>query len=91
MLTIKNLSAGYGKVQVLHGISLEVPRGRRSSRCMGANGAGKTTTMLKTISRHSRSAKGVRNRRSMGKPHPAAWRADQDRAARSQRMCAEGP
>ena len=27
MLTIENLVAGYGKVQVLHGISLEVPEG----------------------------------------------------------------
>ena len=28
MLTIHNLHAGYGKVQVLHGISIEVPRGQ---------------------------------------------------------------
>ena len=44
MLTIKNLSAGYGKVQVLHGISLEVPRGQVVT-LIGSNGAGKTTTM----------------------------------------------
>ena len=28
MLSIKNLEAGYGKVQVLHGISIEVPKGK---------------------------------------------------------------
>jgi branched-chain amino acid transport system ATP-binding protein len=44
MLTIKNLSAGYGKVQVLHGISMDVPRGKVVT-LIGSNGAGKTTTM----------------------------------------------
>ncbi|WIT12039.1 ABC transporter ATP-binding protein [Paucibacter sediminis] len=44
MLTIKNLSAGYGKVQVLHGISMDVPKGKVVT-LIGSNGAGKTTTM----------------------------------------------
>ncbi|MEI6660562.1 MAG: ABC transporter ATP-binding protein [Comamonadaceae bacterium] len=44
MLSIKNLEAGYGKVQVLHGISMEVPRGKVVT-LIGSNGAGKTTTM----------------------------------------------
>ena len=44
MLTIDKLSAGYVKVQVLHGISMEVPRGKVVT-LIGSNGAGKTTTM----------------------------------------------
>ena len=44
MLTIENLQAGYGKVQVLHGISIAVPKGKIVT-LIGSNGAGKTTTM----------------------------------------------
>ena len=44
MLSITNLHAGYGKVEVLQGISLEVPKGQVVT-LIGSNGAGKTTTM----------------------------------------------
>jgi len=44
MLSIRNLSAGYGKVQVLHGISIDIPKGKVVT-LIGSNGAGKTTTM----------------------------------------------
>jgi len=44
MLKICDLAAGYGKVQVLHGISIEVPKGKLVT-LIGSNGAGKTTTM----------------------------------------------
>jgi len=44
MLSIKNLQAGYGKVQVLHGINIEVPKSQVIT-LIGSNGEGKTTTM----------------------------------------------
>jgi branched-chain amino acid transport system ATP-binding protein len=44
MLHIKNLTAGYGKVNVLHGISLDVYE-RECVALIGANGAGKSTTL----------------------------------------------
>ncbi len=44
MLQIKNLVAGYGKVRVLHEISIAVPKGQLVT-LIGSNGAGKTTTL----------------------------------------------
>ena len=44
MLQVSDLHGGYGSVDVLKGISLEVPRGAVVA-LMGANGAGKTTAM----------------------------------------------
>jgi len=49
VLDIRNLSAGYGKKQVLEGVSLSVPRGKLVS-VLGPNGAGKST-LLKTVIR----------------------------------------
>jgi|SRR5699024_11268880 len=48
MLKVTNLEAGYGQVQVLREVTLNVKRGEIVS-VLGANGAGKTTT-LRTIS-----------------------------------------
>src|SRR5699024_6098487 len=48
MLKIDNLEAGYGQIQVLRNISLQVNKGEIVS-ILGANGAGKSTT-LRTIS-----------------------------------------
>lgn len=44
MLQVTNLVAGYGKVQVLHGLNLTVERGKLVT-LIGSNGAGKTTTL----------------------------------------------
>ena len=48
MLVVDDVFSGYGKSQVLHGISLSVNEGEIVA-LIGANGAGKTT-LLKTIS-----------------------------------------
>ena len=44
MLQVQELVAGYGKVQVLHGLSLSVSEGQLVT-LIGSNGAGKTTTL----------------------------------------------
>jgi branched-chain amino acid transport system ATP-binding protein len=48
VLSLSGVEAGYGRIQALHGIDLEVRAGEIVT-LLGANGAGKTTT-LKTIS-----------------------------------------
>jgi branched-chain amino acid transport system ATP-binding protein len=47
MLELRDLKAGYGKVEVLHGISLQVQQGEIAC-VIGPNGAGKTT-LLRSI------------------------------------------
>ena len=47
MLKLRDISAGYGKSEVLRGVSLDVQQGEVVT-LVGANGAGKTTT-LKTL------------------------------------------
>jgi branched-chain amino acid transport system ATP-binding protein len=48
MLQVDALEAGYGSVQILNGISLEVGQGKIVA-LLGGNGTGKST-LLKTIS-----------------------------------------
>jgi branched-chain amino acid transport system ATP-binding protein len=45
ILDIQNLRAGYGAIEVLHGINLTVDDGEIVA-LIGANGAGKTTTLM---------------------------------------------
>ena len=56
MLEIVDLSAGYGKIEILKGISLKVPAGKIVS-LIGSNGAGKTTTLM-TVSGIVRARRG---------------------------------
>ncbi len=44
MLELKGIEAGYGSLQILHGIDLQVTSGEIVA-ILGANGAGKTTTL----------------------------------------------
>src|SRR2546421_3178466 len=48
MLSVKGLRAGYGEIEVLRDVSIEVAQGQIVT-LIGANGAGKTT-LLKTVS-----------------------------------------
>ena len=56
MLTVKRLHSGYGTIEVLHGIDIEVRAGEIAA-VIGANGAGKTT-LLMTICGRPRAASG---------------------------------
>jgi branched-chain amino acid transport system ATP-binding protein len=44
VLTVRDVRASYGGLEVLRGVSLEIPRGRVVT-LLGANGAGKSTTL----------------------------------------------
>ncbi len=45
LLSLQNVTAGYGAAQVLHGISLELPE-HGSLALLGRNGVGKSTLLL---------------------------------------------
>ena len=44
MLSIENVKSAYGRIEVLHGVTLHVEAGEIVT-LIGANGAGKTTLM----------------------------------------------
>lgn len=44
MLTLENVSVAYSNIEVLHGIDIEIKKGKIVT-IIGANGAGKTTTL----------------------------------------------
>jgi len=45
MLAVENLHSGYGRIQALHGIDIQVGKGEIVT-LIGANGAGKTTLLM---------------------------------------------
>ncbi|MBX3283958.1 MAG: ABC transporter ATP-binding protein [Actinobacteria bacterium] len=51
LLELRGVTAGYGRIQVLHGVDLVVPRGEVVA-LLGPNGAGKTTTLLVATGQH---------------------------------------
>jgi branched-chain amino acid transport system ATP-binding protein len=51
LLELRNVHASYGRIEVLHGIDLVVPRGQVVA-LLGPNGAGKTTTLLVATGQH---------------------------------------
>jgi branched-chain amino acid transport system ATP-binding protein len=50
LLEIKHITAGYGRISVLHDINIDVRQGEIVA-LIGANGAGKTTTMMTIFGR----------------------------------------
>ena len=56
MLAIRDLHSGYGRIQALHGVDLDVAEGEIVT-LIGANGAGKTT-LLMTLCGKPRASKG---------------------------------
>lgn len=44
MIRVEKVSAGYGRQEILHGVDLEIPRGKIST-VIGANGSGKSTLL----------------------------------------------
>ena len=85
MLGIKGLRSGYGKIEVLHDLDMDIEQGQIVT-LIGANGAGKTT-LLKTISGLLRPSAGTHRIRRRQHRAPAAA---QDRRARHQPR-ARGP
>ncbi len=47
MMSLHDLHVGYGPIEVLHGLSLEIAEGQITC-LVGANGAGKSTTLNPT-------------------------------------------
>lgn len=45
MLRLRNIRAAYGRIEVLHGVSIDIEEGEIIS-LIGANGAGKSTTLM---------------------------------------------
>ena len=58
MLNIENLKCGFGKHEILHGISLTIPKGQITA-IVGQSGCGKTT-FLKTLNRMQDLVPGVK-------------------------------
>jgi branched-chain amino acid transport system ATP-binding protein len=55
LLELRHVTAAYGRIQVLHGVDLVVPRGQVVA-LLGPNGAGKTTTLLVATGQHPASS-----------------------------------
>ena len=68
---MEGLRAGYGHVEVLHGVSLGVPEGRMVA-IVGPNGAGKTTLMGAVMGLLPRRGGDVRYRRHRPE-RPRRW------------------
>lgn len=56
-LEVKDLQAGYGRMQVIHGVNLNIGR-REVVGLVGVNGAGKST-LLRALSGHARVTRGT--------------------------------
>ena len=72
LLQLDGLRAGYGHVEVLHGVSLAVPEGSMVA-IVGPNGAGKTTLMGAVMGLLPRRGGTVRYLRCARPARPRRW------------------
>jgi branched-chain amino acid transport system ATP-binding protein len=69
MIDLTDVHAGYGRIEVLRGVSLNVPRGTVTA-LLGPNGAGKST-LVKVLSGQLRASSGHVH---LGGVHVKPWR-----------------
>ena len=89
LLELENVTARYGPVQALHGVSLTVDEGQIAA-VLGANGAGKTTT-LRAISGTVRRDGDAALRRHAARRAPAPMRSRGSASRTCPRAAARSP
>jgi branched-chain amino acid transport system ATP-binding protein len=72
MLSVENLTSAYGRIEVLHGVSIEVRAGEIAT-LVGANGAGKSTLLRAISGVQPVTAGSIRFEGKVAEPRPSRW------------------